>query len=79
MQSTRGGVKYPQAVKVTLLQNGERYRHAVKSVLYGIDRCMKLQVGNGHITPTKCSMAANTGAEQHNVVILVEKHNGTIF
>ena len=27
-----GGVKYPQAAKVTLLQNDERYRHAVKKV-----------------------------------------------
>ena len=28
-----GGVKYPHAAKVTLLQNGERYRHAVRKSL----------------------------------------------
>ena len=62
-----------------MLQNGERYRHAVKSVLCEIDRCMNLQVDIGHVTPTKFKMAANMAAEQQNVVILVEKHNGTIF
>ena len=38
-----------------------------------------LQVDIGHVTPTKFNMAANMATEQHNVVILVEKHNRTIF
>ena len=58
---------------MTLLQKGERYRHAVKIVLCGIDRCMNLQVDIGPVTPTKFNMAANIAAEPHNVVILVKK------
>ena len=71
-----GRGNYPQAVQVTLLENGERYRHAVKSGLCGIDRCMKRQVHKGHVTPIKFNMAANTAAkhcEQQLIVILVEK------
>ena len=45
----------------------------------GIVSCMNLQVDIGHVTPTKFNTAASMAAEQHNVVILVEKHNGTIF
>ena len=59
---------------MTLLENGDRYRHAVKSVLCGIDRCMKQQVNIGHVTPTKFNMAAKTTAAQQNIVVLVEKY-----
>ena len=64
---------------MTLLQNGERYRHAVESVQCGIDRSMNQQVDIGHVTPTKVNMAANMAAELHNVVIKVGKYNGTII
>ena len=73
------GPKCLQAVKVTVLQDGERYGHAVEGVLCGIDRCTNLRFHMGHVTLTKFIMAANMAAEQHNVVIRIEKHNGTIF
>ena len=59
---------------MTLLENGDRNRHAVKSVLCGVDIRMKQQVNIGHVTPTKFSMAATTAAEQQNIVALVEKY-----
>ena len=58
---------------MTLIENGDRNRHAVKSVLCGIDSCMKQHVNIGHVTPTKCNMAAKTVAEKHSVE-LVEKY-----
>ena len=58
---------------MTLLENGDRNRHAVNSVLCGIDGCMK-QVNIGHVTPTKFNMAAKTVAYQQNIVVLVEKY-----
>ena len=40
---------------------------------------MNPQLDIGHVTPTKFNMAANMAVEKQNVVILVEKKNGTIF
>ena len=59
---------------MTLLENGDRNGHALKSVSRGIDRCMKQAVNIGHVTLTKFNMAVKTAAEQQNIVVLVEKY-----
>ena len=66
-------VNIPQAVEVTPLENGERYRHAVMSFLCEIDRYMKLRVEMCHVTPTKFEMATNMATEQENIAVVVKK------